>query len=206
MWNFVEASTGMKSRLSFGGLLLHCQKLQIEFAATSYRCKAIIIQNSGQWKWWWTETYMLLIERQSRIWLQRNKFHHPAALFCRSWCIETCSHSHNVYMKYDVMPTNDMRKYNGLYQPMIGVWFYSPPSIVLDHGDICVSFFQLKKYIIECSMKEGEVACNSGGKMGKSKRFSCKQSTASFVSLWSGIDSATILIIAFLTVVQLLDA
>ena len=27
---------------------LYCQKLQIEFTATSYRCKAIIIQNSGQ--------------------------------------------------------------------------------------------------------------------------------------------------------------
>ena len=100
-----------------------------------------------------------------------------------------------VYTKYDVTATNDRRKYNGLYQPMIGVWFYSPPSIVclkdhfgvskdtrlyfsphqfptstdLNHGDICVSFFRLKKYIIECSMKEGEVACNSGGKMGKSK-------------------------------------
>ena len=111
-----------------------------------------------------------------------------------------------VYMKYDVTATNDRRKYNGLYQPMIGVWFYSPPSIVclkdhfgvskdtrlyfsphqfptptdLNHGDICVSFFRLKKYIIECSMKEGEVACNSGGKMGKSKRFSCKTKHCKF--------------------------
>eukprot|EP00956_Cyclotella_meneghiniana_P040106 scaffold186973_cov36-Cyclotella_meneghiniana.AAC.1 len=35
-----------------------------------------------------------------------------------------------VYMKYDVTATNNRQKYNGLYQPMIGVWFYSLPSIV----------------------------------------------------------------------------
>ena len=116
-----------------------------------------------------------------------------------------------VYMKYDVTATNDRRKYNGLYKHMIGVWFYTLPSIVclkdhfgvsnkystrlyfyphqfptptdLNHGDICVSFFRLKKYIIECSMKEGEVACNSGGKMERASCFHAKQSTASFVSL-----------------------
>ena len=77
-----------------------------------------------------------------------------------------------IYMKYDVTATNDRRKYNGLYKHMIGVWFYSPPSIVclkdhfgaskdtqlyfslhrfptpteLDHGrdgDICVSYFRV---------------------------------------------------------------
>eukprot|EP00956_Cyclotella_meneghiniana_P036906 scaffold132185_cov61-Cyclotella_meneghiniana.AAC.3 len=52
----------------------------------------------------------------------------------------------------------------------------------LDHGDICVSFFhfQQKKCISECLMKEGEVACTSGGKMGKSKRFSCKTKHCKF--------------------------
>eukprot|EP00956_Cyclotella_meneghiniana_P000019 scaffold41_cov90-Cyclotella_meneghiniana.AAC.2 len=37
-----------------------------------------------------------------------------------------------------------------------------------------ISVYHTSEYIIECSMKEGEVACNSGGKIEKSKRFSCK--------------------------------
>ena len=32
-----------------------------------------------------------------------------------------------------------------------------------------ISVYHTSEYIIECSMKEGEVACNSGGKMGDGK-------------------------------------
>ncbi len=54
-----------------------------------------------------------------------------------------------------------------------------PTPTELPYGDICDSFDLLKAYIIEQSKKEGEVS-SSGGKPGKSVRFSCKTKSCKF--------------------------
>ena len=102
----------------------------------------------------------------------------------------------------------DRRKTRSLtiYRPQIDTSFYAPPKQVclrdyfqiekgvrlyfsphqfptpmkLQYADIEESFDSLKEYIIECSKKEGEVSCNSGGKPGVSKRFSCKTKQCKF--------------------------
>lgn len=93
-----------------------------------------------------------------------------------------------------------------IYCPLIDTSFYAPPKQVclrdwfqlekrvrlyfsprqfptpmkLQYADIEESFDSLKEYIIDCSTKEGEVSCNSGGKPGVSKRFSCKTKQCKF--------------------------